>query len=69
MKNKNDNYSNEYFDWQKHQYDPGYYTGGKVNPVFKFGKNKSFFRIAYLVLLIIIILFVIFLFYSVFATV
>ncbi len=35
IKRKNrlkDNYIDEFKEWQNHQYDPGYYTGGKIPP-------------------------------------
>ncbi len=30
---KSDNYFDRLKEWQKHQYDPGYYTGGKIPPI------------------------------------
>lgn len=41
--NKNENYIEELKEWQEHQYDPGYYTGGKIHPSLrKPGKPKVY---------------------------
>lgn len=31
---QDDSYLNELKEWQEHQYDPGYYTGGRIPPMF-----------------------------------
>ncbi len=30
----------DFLEWQEHQYTPGYYTGGKVHPLYK-TRNKA----------------------------
>jgi hypothetical protein len=30
-------YLNDLEEWGDHQYDPGYYTGGKMHPHYKYG--------------------------------
>lgn len=41
--NKNENYIDELNEWQEHQYDPGYYTSGKIHPLLrKPGKPKVY---------------------------
>jgi len=32
-------YLNDLKEWNEHQYDPGYWTGGKLAPFFKYGFN------------------------------
>lgn len=51
-KKKNKTHHNslkELIDWQNHQYDPGYYTGGNIPPYLK--KKKSQKRLGWLFIL------------------
>ena len=62
---KDEQKSKEYFDdlkeWQRKQYMPGYYTGGKLPPAMKYGgmrylKTIFIFAVAAIVLTIIVAL-------------
>jgi hypothetical protein len=53
---ESDGYIKEYSEWTSNQYNPGYYTGGKIQHYLKDKKNWKYFGPAYL-------LFGVFLFY------
>jgi hypothetical protein len=40
----------EWREWSDHQYNPGYWTGGKIPPFLK-GKNRRLSRYAYVLVL------------------
>lgn len=46
-------YLNDLEEWQKHQYDPGYYLGGNYSPQLKYGigtKGGKYLGIVFLML-------------------
>ncbi|MBZ4647439.1 MAG: hypothetical protein JG777_2928 [Clostridia bacterium] len=42
-KKQNNDYINEFIEWQNHQYDPGYYTGGRIPPYIKKPERPKLF--------------------------
>ena len=48
-KRKKENGIDRFIEWQEHQYDPGYWTGGRIPP-FLLGKRPNKMGYTYLVL-------------------
>lgn len=48
-KKKDYDYIKELKEWQDHQYDPGYYLGGKISPYIKSPGNKKLLGLAFLI--------------------